>query len=643
MTEPSRISTISECDIVMKGGITSGVVYPAAVVSLAGKYRFRNIGGTSAGAIAAAVTAAAEYGRQKGTGTAFSTQGLAGVPAWLAAQGHLFGLFRANRGTQLLFALLTRVLDSPQGQNKFFAGFAAVLTCSWPITIASAIPGVLFILGGLLYGHWWAVAFGAALVFVIPLIVSLWLLFDCLANKVPENLYGICTGLDDRNPSDETVLTSWLAATIDRLAGVENRKEPLTFGDLWGRSGAMGAVADAANPVVDTKQTIYGLDAEREARDINLEMITTNLTHGRPYRFPFATNIFYFDPAEFRKLFPARVVDHMIANPRPLTADTEQGRAQEAQRRKSALPLAPLPVAADLPIVVAARMSLSFPLLISAVPLHAVDWNLRSNQQNPTHPGFERCWFSDGGLSSNFPIHLFDGPIPTRPTFAIDLDAYPPSQPEDEENECNNVWMADTNEAGVLETWTRFGEKKPDLGGFFAAIFNAMQNWQDNMQSRVPGFRDRIVRVYLNADEGGMNLNMSQTLLTKLAARGTCAGERLIANFDAPNPAACAHGTIQPTNWDNHCVVRYRTAMALLENWIRKFCGSYSGDYEKLTNRPLGTPPCSYSWADENQRMYAATATTDLCDVNARWKQTGESFAVGAPNPAPELVTRPRT
>src|ERR1700736_13392 len=61
-----------ECDLVMKGGITSGIVYPAAVLELAQKYRFRNIGGTSVGAIAATVVAAAEYGRQSGTGTGFA-------------------------------------------------------------------------------------------------------------------------------------------------------------------------------------------------------------------------------------------------------------------------------------------------------------------------------------------------------------------------------------------------------------------------------------------------------------------------------------------------------------------------------------------------------------------------------------------
>jgi hypothetical protein len=48
------------CDVIMKGGITSGVIYPLALAELAKRYRFTNIGGTSAGAIAAA---AAEYGR----------------------------------------------------------------------------------------------------------------------------------------------------------------------------------------------------------------------------------------------------------------------------------------------------------------------------------------------------------------------------------------------------------------------------------------------------------------------------------------------------------------------------------------------------------------------------------------------------
>ena len=69
--------------MVMKGGITSGVVYPHAVCELAQVYRFRSVGGASAGAIAAAATAAAELGRRSDTG-GFAE--LAALPDWLGDQ-----------------------------------------------------------------------------------------------------------------------------------------------------------------------------------------------------------------------------------------------------------------------------------------------------------------------------------------------------------------------------------------------------------------------------------------------------------------------------------------------------------------------------------------------------------------------------
>lgn len=59
-------ASVQYCDLVMKGGITSGVVYPLAIVELSRKYLFKNIGGTSAGAVAAVITAAAEYGKRTG-------------------------------------------------------------------------------------------------------------------------------------------------------------------------------------------------------------------------------------------------------------------------------------------------------------------------------------------------------------------------------------------------------------------------------------------------------------------------------------------------------------------------------------------------------------------------------------------------
>ena len=60
---------------------------------------------------------------------------------------------------------------------------------------------------------------------------------------------------------------------------------------------------------------------------------------------------------------------HPPPRPTPATRDGARGEL---------LPLRPLPAADDLPVVVATRMSLSFPVLLSAVPLHRIDWTSRS-------------------------------------------------------------------------------------------------------------------------------------------------------------------------------------------------------------------------------------------------------------------------
>ena len=51
-TKVEQAAGLKYCDIVMKGGVTSGVVYPGAVCELAKHYQFKSIGGASSGAIA---------------------------------------------------------------------------------------------------------------------------------------------------------------------------------------------------------------------------------------------------------------------------------------------------------------------------------------------------------------------------------------------------------------------------------------------------------------------------------------------------------------------------------------------------------------------------------------------------------------
>ena len=61
----------------------------------------------------------------------------------------------------------------------------------------------------------------------------------------------------------------------------------------------------------------------------------------------------------------------------------------------------------------------------------------------------------------------------------------------------------------MLPTWTPI----PDVWEFAKTILYTMQNWVDNAQMRLPGYRDRVVHVLLAEDEGGMNLAMSPTLI----------------------------------------------------------------------------------------------------------------------------------
>src|SRR5216683_1715186 len=98
------------CDLIMKGGITSGVVYPLAISELAKQYKFKNIGGASAGAIAAAGAAAAEYGRRHGKPQTFDR--LAEVATNIASDGRLLSLFEPTAKAQPAFSVLTSTLGA---------------------------------------------------------------------------------------------------------------------------------------------------------------------------------------------------------------------------------------------------------------------------------------------------------------------------------------------------------------------------------------------------------------------------------------------------------------------------------------------------------------------------------------------------
>ena len=572
------------CDIVMKGGITSGIVYPTAVAQLAAHWSFKNIGGTSAGAIAAAATAAAQYGKHTTGKDAFAE--LAKISTYLAqsdARGetNLHALFQPQATTRRAYAVTLALLE----RSKLSAALT-LLRNYWMWALLGAVPGLKLIVLS------WLSASGALWLYAMMLgvIVALcgalglagWRCVRHTQRALPKNGHGFCKGFAE---GSSTELTNWLYALLNRLAGLAEN-EPLTFGHLWG--------------------TDEGID--KNGRAINLEMMTTNLTFGRPQRLPFEQGGYFYDPQEFARLFPAPVLMWMEQHSKP--AETQSH-------------LRTLPTARDLPVIVATRMSLSFPLLLSAVPLYVIDRSRAGKTEV-----IERCWFSDGGICSNFPVHFFDSVLPTRPSFAVNLKPFHPDYPDQE------VYMPTSNRGGLLSGLNEIAS----TGDFLKSVLGAMQNWNDNMQLPLPGYRDRIVHICLNEEtEGGLNLNMPDTVIREVAARGELAADELIQRY--------AMNVGIETNWDNHRWVRFRSTLAQLETLLQEFQAAYEHDpaYAAMLAREDDAPPNSYRWKTEKQYRFASELIEDLLAVARKLQDPATpSLQDGAPNPMPELRVKPR-
>ncbi len=617
---PQGLDAPAECDIIMKGGITSGVVYPLAIAELAKTYRFRNIGGTSAGAIAAALTAAAELGRNV-PGAGFEK--LETLPEELGCR--LLSLFQPSPETRPAFAVLLSFLGNDSKLKKTLRALPKILQFHGLAAILSALLGAaLWFLLVMLplgadrekYGTWILLAIVALLCGGLGAIVRF---LQGSWTALNANGFGLCNGLD-RGKGQEDPLTPWLAKLLNTTAGRHPEGEPLTFGDLWG-------------PGKPEKPSDHGdQEADPSLRRINLEVMTTNLTHGWPLRIPFTTKDLFFDPKELGGYFPPGIITWMEKHHRPPSRPGSMTDLILKQGR-----FCPLPAPADLPVVVAARMSLSFPGLISAVPLHAVDWTRPENlawRKSPDEdddepqparekaseaPTLSLCWFSDGGIGSNFPVHFFDGLLPSRPTFGINLRPFSAIHRQDENDESQNLEFPQEAGEGVAPTWTPI----PDAFGFAKAILNTMQNWVDNTQMRLPGYRDRVVHVLLSDLEGGMNLQMSPPLIEKLTLRGKAAG-RALAGF----------------HWNGHRWIRYLTAMSQLEVKLGAMEKVYTNEFRSfLVSYDSRQKPYAHSgvWKD------SAVAGTDELMVTVRaWTQSRQPFTKKTPKPEPELRIGPK-
>lgn len=253
MKAASYASPSKDCDMVMKGGITSGVVYPLTIAEVAKTYRLHSIGGASAGAIAACVAAAAEHRRQV-AGDDGGFRDLAGLPQELG--GCLETLFQPTPGLERPFAVLLAALD-PKPGGKIGRILRAVVRQRVVWFAAGAVLALLAGLYGLVVMGRLPIAGDDRLRFLVAAIptllgavaagllaagVGLGLL---VIRRLPANGYGLCDGLSNTRPG--TPLTTWLTLLINRVAGLpadpaaldDESFVPLTVGDLCSPRGSI--------------------------------------------------------------------------------------------------------------------------------------------------------------------------------------------------------------------------------------------------------------------------------------------------------------------------------------------------------------------------------------------------------------------
>lgn len=575
-----------ECDLVMRGGITSGVIYPRAITEFAKTYRFRGIGGASAGAIGAAFAAAAELGRETG-----GFEKLDKIPESLGGNA-LGDLFQPQKSTRPLMRIMLAATgnahsttkptpattSAPQPAGNRLVAVIRELHRTFPLSsVLGVLPGTLTAAAALTSRSRHSGAFALSGLVVAGVGWSAMMALRTsrkLAVALPANQFGICTGLTESGPGPG--LTNWLSDTIDDLAGFPAGHRPLTFGDLWKKNQVE---PEAASQVAEVGADEYFQTSGNAG--IQLLMMTTCLTKGRAYEMPWDAKNFYYDPDVWRKLFPENVMKALEDAPKTAgnTAKRDSRyRSQEAAAAAHTPPLKRLPAAEHLPVIVATRLSLSFPALISAVQLWEIDFQSTSAEMEAEGQSwtFQPLWFTDGGFCSNFPLHMFDTALPTRPTFAINLGRFE-NDSEESADEKNNVRYALTNRIPA-STYAKFPSKGiGSVLGFAGAALATTRGWSDNSKLFFPGYRDRIVQVLQTKQQGGLNLHMDGSTIQKLAERGRVAAESMVDQFDQPSFAG--HGRTA-TGWENHKWVRYRALMGTLPAFFTELAAGFPGTPE---------------------------------------------------------------
>jgi predicted acylesterase/phospholipase RssA len=521
---------------------------------------------------------------------------LAGMLVFLPGLGRLRGPSRRGRPTppwlQTLSNSTSRYQQADRHRSMVWRLIVSGTLCVVPVALA-------------LFGWWrWTAAtlVGTAVSGLVAVIVGLsgWRYvshanaghYGLLAGSAPgrrRTLSELIAGT--AKPTIELAVVPWLSDCLSRLAALEDG-EVLRFGHLWlGRDyipPTLPVGTQTPSPT-EGRTTAERREQDRSAREacadprrrlVNLELITTDLTRQRPYRFPlqpFGNDNPDAEPLYFRTedlgaverdghlvptdnpMFGIDVIEAM-RDPHPVVCRGPDGAELRLHR---------LPDPWDLPVVFAVRLSMALPTLFKAVRLYRIrrPTTIRDDlgqpikdgpkpkdgqrpdvpdvlqwppKAKPTDPDLaEELWFSDGGITSNFPVHLFDAALPAWPTLGLNLGPHPDGFPH------QDVWLPQDWQASIAPAT----EVRPPITSFVTAIVDTARSWRDTMQTSMPGSRGRVAWVRQRQDEGGTNLYMPREVIASLALRGTLAGARLARRFD------------NDTQWQRYRWLRLRVAV----------------------------------------------------------------------------------
>lgn len=492
---------------------------------------------------------------------------------YLTAAGWLGGLSVAVFGLAIAAALLigrmaTRKRKTHQAKNAP----QAPLPEPRPPSSTSPLPYLaMFLVGGITVGlissteAWRWLGFSrSALAWLLGVLIVLGMMvgsFGRLISRARIHRFGLIGGSTDRvdiqrlgNPFSRLTgmpkvtvdfnLSNWLDQCLSDLAGIGHDEEArgvLRFGHVWHKNYKPPEDPDHTEEQILEMTNAY---EDREHRMVNLELMTTELVHRVPYRFPLAEKEpLYFRPSDLETIFPKRVVDAMRGPVQDQPQNVEKTNGEKLDHYRDVdtgdelTDLCRLPDPWDLPVIFVVRISMAFPGLFEAVKLYRKTADplpivrddfgapILEKGQAVTFPGsgkwMQELWFSDGGITSNFPIHFFDGILPRWPTVGINLGSHPKGFGH------QDIYLPSDRQASN-------GVPAPlghSMINFLSSVVDTARNWRDTSQTFLPASRGRIAWVRQRSYEGGNNLFMPRDRIAALALRGAVAGARLRRRF----------------------------------------------------------------------------------------------------------------